>query len=257
MKKVRTLITAAIVTLAATGLAYAQNYKVGVAAEPFPPFYAPDSNGHFTGWEIDFINAVCAKEKLECTITPVTWDGIIPALQAKKIDMIVSSMSITNERKKIIDFSNKYYDSPIGILGPKGQSFGVTAADMKGKIVGVPSASTHSAYAKKHFTEAAEIKEYQTVDEALQDLAAGRIDAVLSDRFGLDDFTKTSSGACCELKGEVPTDPDVYGPGVGVGLRQEDTALKAKINEGIKAIRTDGTYDQITKKYFPFNIYKE
>ncbi len=257
MKNLGTLIAAALVTLATSGLAYGQNYKVGVAAEPFPPFFAPDAGGTFSGWEIDFIKAVCNHEKLDCTITPVTWDGIIPALQAKKIDMIVSSMSITEQRRKIIDFSDKYYDSPIGIAGVKDQTFGVTPDDMKDKIVGVPSATTHSEFAKKHFTQAAEIKEYQTVDEALQDLGAGRIDAVLSDRIGLDVFLKTGPGACCDLKGEVTPDTAIYGPGVGVGMRKEDSDLKAKINEGIKAIRADGTYDKITKKYFSFSIYKD
>ena len=254
----KTLALAVAIGASVAGGAAAQQIKIGVAAEPFPPFFSPDASGNWSGWEIDFINAVCTEEKLDCVITPVSWDGIIPALTTKKIDLIVSSMSITEERRKTIDFSDKYYDSPIAIVGSKDKTFGSTPADMKDLIVGVPTASTHSAFAKKHFTDAAEVKEYQTVDESLQDLAAGRIDAVLSDQFGLDEFLKTENGkACCDLKGNVTPDLSIYGPGVGAGMRKEDTDLKGKINEGIKAIRANGTYDAITKKYFSFSIYKE
>jgi polar amino acid transport system substrate-binding protein len=109
---------------------------------------------------------------------------------------------------------------------------------------------------KKHFTEAAEIKEYQTQDEANQDLAAGRIDATQADSIALDAFLKTEQGmACCDLKGNVAEDMEILGPGVGAGLRKDDAELKGKINAAIKAIRENGKYDEITKKYFSFDIY--
>ncbi|TIS07838.1 MAG: transporter substrate-binding domain-containing protein, partial [Mesorhizobium sp.] len=208
------------------------------------------------GWEIDFIDAVCAEEKLDCVITPVAWDGIIPALTTKKIDLIVSSMSITDERKKTIDFSDKYYNTPTAIIGPKDQKFGATPDDLKGKVIGVQVSTVHAVYAKKHFTGAQEIKEYQTQDEANNDLAAGRLDAVQADSIALGEFLKTDQGkACCDLKGMVAPDDEVLGPGVGAGVRKEDTALKEKINAGIKAIRANGKYDEISKKYFDFDIY--
>jgi polar amino acid transport system substrate-binding protein len=238
------------------GVAKADPIKIGVAAEPYPPFTSPDASGKWVGWEIDFIDAVCAEEKLDCVITPVAWDGIIPALTTKKIDVIASSMSITDERKKTIDFSDKYYNTPTAIIGPKDQKFGAEPADLKGKIIGVQVSTIHAVYAKKHFTEAAEIKEYQTQDEADQDLAAGRVDAVQADSIALDAFLKSDQGkACCDLKGMVAPDLEVLGPGVGAGVRKEDTELKDKINAGIKAIRANGKYAEITKKYFDFDVY--
>jgi polar amino acid transport system substrate-binding protein len=109
---------------------------------------------------------------------------------------------------------------------------------------------------KKHFTEAAEIKEYQTQDEANQDLAAGRIDATQADAIALDAFLKSEQGmACCDLKGNVAEDLEILGPGVGAGVRQDDAALKEKLNAGIKAIRDNGKYAEITKKYFDFDVY--
>ncbi|MBZ9848928.1 transporter substrate-binding domain-containing protein [Mesorhizobium sp. CA14] len=253
----KTFAAALLLGVAAMGgVAKAEQVKIGVAAEPYPPFTSPDASGKWVGWEIDFVDAVCAEEKLDCVITPVAWDGIIPALTTKKIDAIVSSMSITDERKKTIDFSDKYYNTPTAIIGPKDQKFGATPDDLKGKVIGVQVSTVHAVYAKKHFTGAQEIKEYQTQDEANNDLAAGRIDAVQADSIALGEFLKTDQGkACCDLKGMVAPDDEVLGPGVGVGIRKEDTALKEKFNAGIKAIRANGKYDEISKKYFDFDIY--
>jgi polar amino acid transport system substrate-binding protein len=259
MQKIVKLAAAALVlALSGAGIASAQQVKVGLAPEPYPPFEWPDASGKWVGWEIEFIDALCAEAKLECTLTFTAWDGIIPALTTKKIDVIINSMTITDERKKTIDFSDKYYAATPGIIGPKDQKFGVTPADMKGKIIGVQVSTTHSTYAKKHFTEAAEIKEYQTQDEANQDLAAGRLDAVQADSIALDGYLQSEQGkACCDMKGIVAPDPEVLGPGVGVGLRKEDTELKDKINVAIKALRANGKYQEITKKYFDYDIYGE
>ena len=257
MKRILAAATMAL-GMAVSGIvtASAEPLIVGMAPEPYPPFESPDASGKWVGWEIDFIDALCAEAKFECTMNMVAWDGIIPALTAKKIDVIWNSMTITDERKKTIDFSDKYYNTPTAIIGAKDQKFGAAPEDIKGKVIGVQVSTTHSAYAKKHFPDAAEIKEYQTQDEANQDLAAGRIDATQADAIALDAFLETDQGkACCDLKGYVERDDEVLGPGVGAGLRKEDTALKEKINAGIKAIRANGKYAEITKKYFDFDVY--
>ncbi len=249
-------VAAAAFAVAGAFTASAEPVKVGFSPEPYPPFFSPDASGNWTGWEVEIINAICTEAKLECALTPIPWDGLIPALTSKKIDAIMNSMSITEERKKSIDFSDKYYNTPTAVIGPKGEAFDATPAGLKGKIVGVQVSTTHAAYVKKHFADAAEIKEYQTQDEANQDLAAGRIDATQADSIALDAFLKTDQGkACCDLKGMVAEDLEILGPGVGAGLRKEDTELKGKINAAIKAIRDNGTYETITKKYFDFDIF--
>ncbi|MGF7007787.1 transporter substrate-binding domain-containing protein [Aminobacter sp. BE322] len=252
------LATAALaLALGFAGTASAQAIKVGMAPEPYPPFASPDASGKWGGWEIDMINALCTEAKLECEISMTAWDGLIPALNSKKIDAIMNSMSITEERKKSIDFSDKYYNTPTGIVGAKDAKFGATPEGLKGKILGVQVSTVHEAYAKKHFADvAAEIKIYQTQDEAQADLAAGRIDAVQADSLSLKTFLDSDQGkACCDLKGDVAEDLEVLGPGVGVGLRQGDAELKDKFNAAIKAIRDNGKYAEITKKYFDFDIY--
>ena len=258
MKKALTIAALALTTTLAamTGAAQAEQLKVGFAAEPYPPFTSPDAAGNWVGWEVDFQKAICAEAKLDCVITPVAWDGIIPALTSKKIDMIIGSMSITEERLKTIDFSDKYYNTPTVVIGPKDQTFDATPEGLKGKVIGVQVSTIHQAYATAHFgSTAAEIKEYQTQDEADQDLAAGRIDAVQADSIALDAFLKSEQGACCEVKGVVADDPAILGLGVGIGIRKGETDLKDKLNAAIKAIRANGTYDTFSKKYFDFDIY--
>lgn len=254
----KTAAIAAVIALAGAFSASAEQIKVGFSPEAYPPFYQQDASGNWGGWEVEIVNAICSEAKLDCVLTPIPWDGLIPALTSKKIDAIMNSMSITDERKKTIDFSDKYYNTPTAVIGPKDQKFDATPEGLKGKIIGVQVSTVHSAYAKKHFTEAAEIKEYQTQDEANQDLVAGRIDATQADGIALDAFLKSDDGkACCDLKGYVAPDLEVLGPGVGAGLRKDDTALKDKINAAIKAIRTNGKYAEITKKYFDFDVYGE
>lgn len=240
-----------------SGAAMAETVKVGIAAEPYPPFASPDASGKWTGWEVEMIGAVCKAAEMECEVVPVAWDGIIPALTSGQIDAIMASMSITEERMKTIDFSNKYYNTPTVIVGPKGVEMAATPEGLAGKILGVQVSTIHEAYAQKHFAATAgEIKVYQTQDEANQDLVAGRIDATQADSIALDAFLATPEGAaCCESKGAVADDTDVLGLGVGVGLRKGEDALKEKFNAGIAKVLEDGTYEAISKPYFASSIY--
>ncbi len=229
--------------------------KLGVAAEPYPPFAEKNASGVWQGWEIDIADAICAAMGEECEWVEVAWDGIIPALMAKKFDVIVSSMSITPERAKTIDFSNKYYDTPAAIIAPKDSSIDGSPASVSGKIIGVQVSTTHENYVSKYFADtAANIKSYATFDEHNQDLVAGRIDAVVGDSLAISPFLESESGACCEVKGTL-VDVEIFGPGVGGGMRKEDTDLKARFNAAIDQIRSDGTYQAISDKYFDFNIF--
>ena len=254
MKKI--VLAAALAMSFATG-ALAQQVKIGIAAEAYPPFASPDASGNWVGWEVEIINAVCKAGAMDCVITPVAWDGIIPSLTSGQIDVIMASMSITDERTKTIDFSDKYYNTPTVIVGAKGVEMAPTAEGLAGKIIGVQASTVHEAYVNNYFAPtAAEVKVYQTQDEANQDLAAGRIDATQADSIALDAFLATDAGkACCEVKGTVADDPAILGLGVGAGVRKGDDALKAKLNAAIAAIIADGTYDAITKTYFASSIY--
>ena len=253
MKKFITILagTAAALSMSAQ-LAFA-DLKIAIAAEAYPPFAEKAADGTWQGWEVDMIGAVCAAMNEKCEIVPIAWDGLIPALLAKKMDVIMASMSITEERQKTIAFSDKYYNTPAVIVAPKGSSISGDAASVKGKIVGVQVSTIHANYVEKHFGDA-EAKSYNTFDEHNQDLVAGRVDAVVGDSLAMEPFLSSDAGKGFEIKGEL-NDVAVFGPGVGGGMRKEDTDLAAKLNAAIKQVREDGTYEKISKKYFSFDIY--
>lgn len=250
-KLIATGLAAAILS---AGTASAEEVKIGIAAEPYSPFSSLDSSGTWSGWEIDIINAVCDAAELDCVITPVAWDGIIPSLTGQQIDAIMNSMSITEERLKTIDFSDPYYNTPAVIVADKSLDIEPTSESLAGKILGVQASTIHQAYAQEHFGEA-EIRVYQTQDEANQDLFAGRIDAAQADSIAMADFVNSDAGACCEIKGAVADDPAILGRGVGAGVRKGDDALREALNMGIATILEDGTHAEITSKYFDASIY--
>ncbi len=229
--------------------------KLGVAAEPYPPFAEKNAAGEWEGWEIEIGEAICAAMNEPCEWVEVAWDGIIPALLAKKFDVIMSSMSITEERMKTIDFSNKYYNTPAVIVVPKDSTIDGSPESVKGKIVGVQVSTTHENYTTKHLAPtAASVKSYSTFDEHNQDLVAGRVDAVVGDSLAMEPFLNSDAGACCKVGGSL-TDDAVFGPGAGGGMRKEDGDLKARFNAAIDKIIADGTYKTISDKYFTFDIY--
>jgi len=246
----RVMLAAAAVAMMAAAAPAQADLKFGVAAEPYPPFESKDASGKWVGWEMDVMDALCAQMGEKCELVEVAWDGIIPALTSKQIDVIFSSMSITAERKQTIDFSNMYYNTPTNIIGAKNGDKDITPEHLKGKTIGVQVSTVHQNYVQKYFGAGSTIKTYQTQDEANQDLAAGRLDYIQADGSALDAFLATEQGtACCELKGQVPDDLEILGEGVGAGLRKEDTALKDKMNAAIAALAAAGKFDEITNKY--------
>ena len=222
--------------------------KIGVAAEPYPPFTSKDTTGQWVGWEIDVVNAVCAEVHEKCEIVETAWDGIIPALNANKIDVIAASMAITPKRKEVIDFSAPYYQSAAVMMGAKNGDMDVTPAHLAGKTIGVQVSTIHAAYLEKYFAKTSTIKTYQTQDEANQDLSAGRIDYILANGLALDAFLK-STADILESKTAVPYDADVFGPGVGFGLRKDEAELKTKLSAAIGSLVKDGTLEKISAKF--------
>ncbi len=229
--------------------------KFGVAAEPYPPFIKKNASGEWVGWEIEIANAICAAMGERCEWVDVAWDGIIPALLAKKFDVIISSMSITEKRMKTIAFSDKYYQTPAIIVASKESTIDGSPASVSDKIIGVQVSTTHADFVAKYFADsAASVKTYANLDEQNQDLVAGRVDAVVGDSLVMQSFLATPQGADYKVAGKL-NDIVIFGPGVGGGMRKEDSELKTKFNAAIAKIRADGTYQKISDKYFTFDIY--
>ncbi|ASW06836.1 MULTISPECIES: lysine/arginine/ornithine ABC transporter substrate-binding protein [unclassified Rhizobium] len=245
---------AAMSLVAGAALADGDTIVFGTDAT-YPPFESLDAGGKFIGFDIDITNALCDQMKVKCTFVNQDFDGIIPALQAKKFDAIISSMSITPEREKIVDFTNKIYNTPPAIAVPKDSALKeATDEALKGKTIGAQSSTTHANYASTHLKDA-ELKLYPSADEYKLDLSNGRIDAAIDDVVVLSEWVKSDAGNCCKMLGTLKSDPVINGVGAGIAIRKGDTALKDKLNAAIAAIRADGTYKKIQDKYFDFDVY--
>lgn len=228
--------------------------RVGVEGA-YPPFSEKTASGDLVGFDIDIANALCAEMGVECVLVEQDWDGIIPALQAKKYDAIVASMSITPERQKVVDFTNKYYQTPAKFAAKEGVDWEDTPKGLAGKTIGVQRGTIHDDYVSALYTDS-EIKRYATQDEAYLDLQAGRVDAILADSIAVSDgFLKTEAGEGYAFFGEDHTDPQYFGEGAGIAVRKGEDELRQKLNDAIAAIRENGTYKQINDKYFDFDIY--
>jgi polar amino acid transport system substrate-binding protein len=257
MRTFTRLAAVAALMAVGTGAAAAKDWKtIRIAMDAtYPPFESLDANSQIVGFDKDIADALCAQMKVTCEFTNQAWDGIIPGLLANKYDAILSSMSITEERKQQIDFTQKYYNTPPAIAVANDSTLkGVTPEDITGIALGAQTSTTHANYAQAHFP-GAELKIYPSPDEYKLDLANGRLDAAIDDVVVLDEWTKSDAGKCCKILGVLPTDPVINGVGAGVGVRKEDTDLKALLDKAIEAIRADGTYKKINDKYFSFDVY--
>ena len=256
MKKLFTTVLA----LAAIGLlaggASAGMKKVRIGTEgAYPPFNSIDSSGKLIGFDIDIADALCKAAKFDCEFVIQDWDGMIPGLLAKKYDAIIASMSITEERKKKVDFTGKYYNTPAKFVAPKGMNYTITPDGLKGKSVGVQRATTHENFLRDNFP-GMEIRVYATQDEANADLASGRIDLGHADSVALmEGFINTDAGKGFEFVGPDFNVPQWHGVGAGIAVRKGQDELREALNMAIAQIRSDGTYKAINAKYFDFDVF--
>lgn len=177
------LVAAAVAWLVAPGGPEAREWKkirIGVEGA-YPPFSWINPQGKLEGFDIDIAYALCAKIGAECELVLQDWDGMIPALLAKKFDAIVASMSITEERKKKVDFTDKYYQTPARFVRKKGSGIEITREGLKGKKIGVQRATIHDNYLTDNYGDTVEIVRYGTQDEANLDMIAGRLDLLLAE----------------------------------------------------------------------------
>lgn len=247
---IRSLLAVGAMMVAGSAVAEAKDVLRIGSEGAYPPFNMIDKDGNLQGFDIDIAKALCDEMKVECKFVTQDWDGIIPGLLSKKYDAIVASMSDTPERRKAVAFSNKYYSNMLRFAAPKGTKLAPTADGMKGKTIGAQRATIAAQYAKEHFP-GAEVKVYDTQENAWLDLAAGRTDVVLADMLVAYEWLSTPDGADYAFLGE-PFDIDDK---ISIAVRKQDKDLAKKLNAAIDAIRANGTYQKINAKYFPFDIY--
>ncbi|AWM86246.1 transporter substrate-binding domain-containing protein [Microvirga sp. 17 mud 1-3] len=219
----------------------------------YPPFNYMENN-ELQGFEVDLGKALCDVMKADCVFVQHEWEGIQRGLLNREYDAVMSSLEITEKRQKRLAFSKPYYRIPAIFIAPKESSLnGVTPSALAGRKIGATDRSDHLDYLRQNY-KGAEIIPYSTPVEANLDLLVGRIDAVFGDKRALAEFLKSREGECCRILGPAPADPPYRRQFYGVGMRKEDTALKARFDEAIDKVMADGTYDRIRAKYFPFDI---
>jgi polar amino acid transport system substrate-binding protein/arginine/ornithine transport system substrate-binding protein len=254
----RLVLAVAVMTgLATPHLAGAQapgwaKVRVGVEGN-YPPFSRMGPDGKLSGFDIDMALAVCERIKAECTLVQQEWDGMIPALAARKFDMIVASMTITDERRKAVDFSDPYYDVPSRFVARAGAFRDHTPADFKGRKIIVLRNSPRAKYLAERYKDSEVLLVNKETDIYLE-LVAGRGDVGFgSSVVSSEAFLKRPEGrGFAQVGATVRLDGGAAG--VGIAFRKGDDALREKVNAALRAIRADGTYKRMADRYFDFDI---
>lgn len=248
--KIRTLLSMLALALAVTVSAHAAD-TIRIATEgAYPPFNYIDSSGNVKGFDVDIAHALCEQMNADCKLVTQDWDGIIPGLINGKYDAIIASMSITEERKRAVTFSEPYYSNKLQFIAPKSSDFDPTG-DLSGKTIGAQRATIAAQWLKDNLGDSVKIKLYDTQENAFLDLSSGRLDGILADKYVSYDWLQSDAGADYEFKG----DPVYSGDKIAIAVRKGNQKLADRFSKAIKAIRENGTYQKINAKYFPFDIY--
>lgn len=254
-KMMKKAALAAVVLSALVAPAIAEDViRIGMTPEPYLPFGQVNAAGEWEGIEADITKALCERMKVKCEISAMAFDGLLPALKENKLDVAVGAFSITDERKQTVDFSASYYTEGTSLVGSKAESVTIGTVDapdgakildpkaFEGKIIGVQASTVQHSYLTKYYPDA-EVKAYDTADNSMADLAAGRIDFVLSPDLYLHTFLATPQGADFDIKAAAP-DNKVLGEGVGYVVKKGDAATLKKVDDALASIKADGTLDK-------------
>ena len=272
MNKLKTIGLGLLISLFLSISSHADTIKIATEGA-YPPWNSKDASGNLIGFEVELANELCAIMKRDCTIVEQDWDGMIPSLRLRKYDAIMAGMSITDERKKVMTFSQGYATEPATLAVMKGSSLegldtpaGINltkpdaaakkalktlTAALAGKTVCVQTATIHQNFLDSGDVGKVNVRTYKTQDEVNLDLASGRCDAALAAAVAFSDYAE-KSGKPVVLTG--PTfSGGAFGNGVGVGIRKDDTELLKKFNAAINKARKNGDISRIATKWFGFD----
>jgi octopine/nopaline transport system substrate-binding protein len=274
MRKSNPVLAAIVLATAAASSAHAQSKptEITIATEgAYEPWNFTGPDGKLVGFEIDLANDLCARMKIKCKIVAQDWDGLIPALKAKKFDAIMASMIVTEKRLAVISFSEPYAPTAAAIMveksGPLANLPGTgTTVDLagdkakveqelqplrdalKGKAVGAQVSTANVAFLDTYFKGVVDPREYKTVEQHDLDLQAGRIDAVVAQKTSLTATLSKDDFKDYAIAGPTLTG-GVFGQGIAAGLRKDDVELKSMFDAAINAAKADGTINKLAEKW--------
>ncbi len=253
MKKIIVFVGMIIALATTTALASERPVKIAIEGQ-YPPFNYVDKDGVPNGFEVDLAKALCKEIGRTCKFVVLDWDGILTGLLSRKVDAVMASMSITDERKKSVAFTQKYYEESGSYIAKKGSGIEISKDGLKGKRVGVQRSTTWSTYVENTYPDAT-ILYYDDDNRGCLDLLAGRIDTYLAQSYFMNQWLKKPEAQSLEITGAPVRDTEYIGEGIGIALRKEETDLKNQLNQALEKLLKNGTYQKIASRYFDFDIY--
>lgn len=243
VKKIMSLVLALtmLVLVTACGEKKVDSKKIvmGTFAE-FPPFEYREGN-KIIGFDIELMKAIAKETGYELEIKDLSFDGLIPALQSKRIDVIAAGMTITEDRKKNVNFSNGYYEANLVIIKRTDNNDIKKPEDLKGKKIGVQLGTTGNNEAQK--IEKAKVKQFDAAVGAVMDLKSRKIDAIILDSEPAKNFVKRNEGLVL-LKDNLTKE------NYALAFRRSDTVLLEEFNGALEKLKSNGEYDKLIEKYF-------
>ena len=229
--------------------------RLNIASEGARPPYNYFEGDTLEGFEIDLGRDLCRRMGVTCSFVEQDWDTMIPDLVEHRYDAIMAAMEITPAREAKIAFTTPYVRMPSAFLVRKTDALAASSPEaLAGKAIGVEAGGTHQAFVEKVYPRS-HLRRYGSLDDAILDLEAGRVDAALGDKDAVMRFMETrGDAACCRILADVPRDPPFFGAGIGIGLRKDDVALKAAFDAALAASVADGSFERIRARYFDFPI---
>jgi len=256
------VFTAFAASILVSALATAAGAKDGVlrigTEGDAPKFSMADPSGNVTGFDADIANGICEELKLKCEFVVQTFSSLVPSMDSDRFDVIISGLGITAERQKKIDYSIPYATTPLYFAVAKDsplaglKSLAEIEAALEGKSVGVVTGTTYAKFIEKRL-HGADLKTYDAVTQLTADLANGRVDAAFDGSPTWTDFLATADGANftkIDVKIMAMDDPDVLGHGMGVGMRQGNAELKAKVDAALCKMINDGKVKESSMRWF-------
>lgn len=242
--KIKVALAGLALSLALPGAqALAQHKELLIATDTaFVPFEFKQ-DGKYTGFDIELWEAIAQEAGLKYSLRPMDFNGIIPGLQTRNIDAALAGITIRDDRKKVIDFSDPYYESGLAILVGKDNTDIKTAKDLEGKTVAVKIGTATVDYLKNNVPNA-KLKLFPNIDNAFLELATGRVNAVVHDTPNLQYYAKTGGEGRVKVVGSLKSG-DFYGIGFPKG-----SELVPVVNKALKAIHANGKYDALYQKWF-------
>ncbi len=241
--------------------ASAATLKIGTEGG-YPPWSMVDASGKVTGFDADIGHALCQRLEAKCRFVVQAFDSLIPALQAERFDLVISGMSVTAERAKVIAFSIPYATEDSAFVLPKNSPL-IDAPDQEaifkglaGKTIGVQGGTTQGAFLQK-FAPGITLKTYETQDQMQMDLSSGRLDGTFSEVTPQSQFLKKAGDRQFAMAHHViksSAAPEILGLGIGAGINQRNVELKKKVDAALCAMIADGTVKASSEKWFGVDL---